>query len=127
MILCIPITENKGLKSEVYSHFGSASAFLLYDSEKESEEIVVNSDNEHTHGMCEPMKSISNRNIHSVIVGGIGKRALEKLHSMKIKVYKSESKTVVENIELFNKSLLKEFTPDDGCDHNIRRHQHYCK
>ena len=124
MILCIPIKENKGLKSEVYSHFGSAPAFLLYDSEKQSEEIVVNSDNEHTHGMCQPMKSVSNRNIHSVIVGGIGKHALEKLHAAKIKVYKSESKTARENINLFNKSLLKEFTLDDGCDQHMRRHRH---
>ncbi|MBT8385963.1 MAG: NifB/NifX family molybdenum-iron cluster-binding protein [Ignavibacteria bacterium] len=122
MNLCIPIKENNGLQSEVYSHFGSAYAFLLFDTEKEQVEIINNSDKKHSHGECEPMKSISSRDVNAVIVGGIGTRALEKLHALHIKVFKSKEGTAIENVKLFKKASLQEFTPDDGCAHHNRRH-----
>ena len=123
MRLCIPIKKSNGLNSEIFSHFGSASAFLLFDTEKEQVEIINNSDKQHSHGECEPMKSISSRDVNAVIVGGIGIRALEKLHALHIKVFKSKEGTASENIELFKKSSLQEFTPDDGCAHHNRRHR----
>lgn len=124
MKLCIPIKENKGLESSIYSHFGSAQAFLLFDTENEEEEIIENSDKHHAHGQCEPMESIKGRNVDVVIVGGIGTRAIIKLHALKIKVFKSEAGTALHNVDLFKKSLLKEFTEDDGCAHHNRGHRH---
>ena len=124
MKLCIPIKKNKGLESSVNTHFGSAPAFLLHDTETDENEFINNSDHHHNHGQCEPMKSIKNRDVDIVIVGGIGTRAIKKLHALQIKVFKSEAGTVWENLELFKKSLLQEFTPDDGCAHHQRRHRH---
>ena len=124
MKLCIPVKENKGLESSVNSHFGSTPAFLLFDTEKEQVEISNNKDKRHNHGECEPMNSIKGRDVDAVIVGGIGTRAMKKLHALKIKVYKSEKGTALHNIDLFKKSLLQEFTPDDGCAHHQRRHRH---
>ena len=118
MLLCIPIKENNGLKSEVYSHFGSASAFLLFDTEKEREEIIDNSDKHHVHGQCHPLSSINGKDIEAIIVGGIGARAINKLQADNIKVFKSEPGTVEQNLNLFKKSLLPELTENDACVHH---------
>ena len=119
MKLCIPVKENKGIKSPVYSHFGSSSAFIIYDTDNENIEVLDNSDQNHVHGQCHPMNSINGKNIDAIIVGGIGARAINKLQANNIKVFKSEPGTVEHNLNLFKKSLLLEFTDDDACVHHM--------
>ena len=119
MKLCIPTMENNGLDSKVYSHFGSASAFIIYDTESDTLEELDNSDKQHIHGQCHPMNSLNGRNIDAIIVGGIGARAIEKLQANNIKVFRSEPGTVESNIELFKKGLLKELTLEDACMHHL--------
>jgi len=118
MKLCIPIKENKGLKSEVYSHFGSSSAFIIYDINNENIELLDNSDQHHVHGKCNPINSISGKNIEVVIVGGIGARAINKLQAENIKVFQSKPGTVEYNVNMFKKSLLKEITEQEACVHH---------
>ena len=118
MKLCIPIKKNKDLDSEVYSHFGSASAFIIYDTENQDFVLTNNADKQHLHGQCQPMNSLADKNVDAVIVGGIGERAILKLNAMNIKVYKSESGTVKSNIELFHNSALMELTPEYACAHH---------
>ncbi|MGD8307437.1 MAG: NifB/NifX family molybdenum-iron cluster-binding protein [Ignavibacteria bacterium] len=119
MRICIPIKENNGLDSEVYSHFGSANSFIIYDANSQEYTISDNSDSQHIHGQCQPMKSIQDKNIDVVIVGGIGERAILKLNEMNIKVFKSEIGTAKSNIEFFERSELQELTPEFACtNHN---------
>jgi predicted Fe-Mo cluster-binding NifX family protein len=118
MKLCIPIKENNGLNSEVYSHFGSASAFIIYDTDKQNFVLSNNHDKQHLHGQCQPLNSLAGKNVDVVIVGGIGERAILKLNAMNIKVYKSEGGTVINNIELFSKAGLMELTPEFACAHH---------
>ena len=118
MKLCIPIKENNGLKSEVYSHFGSSSAFMIYDTDNDNIRLLDNSDQHHVHGQCNPINSINGQNIEAIIVGGKGARAISKLHANNIKVFQSEPGTVEHNVNLFNKSLLKELTYKEACAHH---------
>jgi len=118
MKLCIPIKVSNGLKSEVYSHFGSSSAFIIYDTSNRNFELLDNSDQDHVHGQCHPLNSINDKNIEAVIVGGIGARAISKLQANNIKVFQSEPGTVEQNVDLFNKSLLKELTDKEACMHH---------
>lgn len=118
MKICIPIKENNGMESEVYSHFGSASAFLLYDAEKNEIETLDNSDKNHVHGQCNPISSIEGNNIDGIIVGGIGARAIDKLNAQNIRVYQAVNGSAQMNIELFNKSLLPEMSVENACTHN---------
>ena len=119
MKLCIPIKENNGLKSEVYSHFGSSSAFIIYDTNNETFELLNNSDKHHVHGQCHPLNSKNGKNIEAIIVGGIGARAINKLQENNIKVFQSEQGTVEHNVNLFKKSLLKRLTDKDACVHHV--------
>jgi len=116
--LCIPVKNSNGLESEVYSHFGSASAFIIYDTEKKDFIISNNADKQHLHGQCQPLNSLNGNNVNVVIVGGIGQRAIMKLNALNIKVFKSESGTVKENIDWFLNSRLEEFSPEYACEHH---------
>jgi predicted Fe-Mo cluster-binding NifX family protein len=118
MVLCIPINENNGLESLVYSHFGSASTFILYDNETSEYDIIDNSNQNHVHGACHPMDSINGKNVDAILVGGIGARAIDKLNAKNIKVYQATTDTVQRNIDMFNNSLLKQFTLQDACAHH---------
>lgn len=122
MKICIPVNENKGLESAVYSHFGSAPMFLVYDSEKKAVKVLENNDLHHQHGMCQPLKAISGESIDAVIVGGIGRGAISKLNAEGIRVYKAEADTLLKNVELFKDGKLSEFSPDNCCDHHDCKH-----
>jgi predicted Fe-Mo cluster-binding NifX family protein len=118
MKLCIPIKQNNGLDSHAYSHFGSAPAFILFDTGTDEYEIIDNSNMHHSHGACMPMESLIGKNVDAVLVGGIGERAISKLNNQNIKVYHAVSDTVSMNVNMFKKSMLTELTLKDACRHH---------
>lgn len=115
MKICFPIVNNDGLKSMVNVHFGSTKDFLIYDSETKDHEIVSNADENHTHGMCQPLKALQGKVVDMVIVGGLGMGALQKLNAMGIKVCRAVAGTVDDNIQLFNSNRLAEISANDAC------------
>ena len=121
MKLCIPVNDDNGLLSHAYSHFGSAPAFVLFDTGTDEYEIINNSNQHHSHGACHPMESLTGKNVDAVLVGGIGERAITKLNSQNIKVYQAVSDTVSMNVYMFKKSLLPELTLEDACRHHHQR------
>jgi len=121
MKICIPVENNEGLESKVYGHFGSAPCFLIYDTDKETFEAIDNTDRQHIHGMCHPLKALDNQAINAVICVGMGVRAVQKLNEGGIRAYKVEGKTVAEVIKLYTKGALEEITVDTACtDHECR-------
>ncbi len=122
MKICIPIAENEGLKATVNAHFGSAPYFLIYDNEKGAFEVINNSDSQHMHGMCHPLKVLDNKGIDVVVCGGMGVRAVQKLNESGIKAYKASTETAEEIINRFNKGKLKEISVDNACiDHSCHQ------
>lgn len=115
MKLCFPVKEISNLDSEVYGHFGSAPAFILIDSDTEEVTVINNSDQHHAHGMCNPIGALEGRKVDVVVVGGIGRGALMKLHGAGITVYKALGRTVRENIVLFSSRKLPQFQPEHVC------------
>lgn len=118
MKLCFPAETNKGLESIVYSHFGSAPFFLLFDTETNTSDIIDNQDLGHEHGMCSPLKALNGKAVDAIVVGGIGAGAVSKLNSMGIKVYRAEENTVRKNIDLFKSDSLPQISIDDACGHH---------
>ncbi len=110
MKICFPVLNTNGLESEVCGHFGSAPAFLIFETDTNEITIIKNKDQHHSHGACNPLKALNNQKIDAVVVGGIGGGALNKLNSNGIKVFQAKSKTVRENIALVKAENLPEFT-----------------
>ena len=77
MKICIPVEKDEGIDSAVYGHFGSAPYFLIYDMESKSAEVIENSNQHHSHGTCNPLGAISEKNVGAVITGGMGMGAVQ--------------------------------------------------
>jgi predicted Fe-Mo cluster-binding NifX family protein len=118
MNICVPVTEDKGLESGVSAHFGSAPLFLIVDTENGSCRAIPNRDLHHGHGMCQPLLSLGGEKVEGVVVGGIGKGALNKFGAANIRVYLSESPTVEATVTAFKAGSLREVTPADACGHH---------
>lgn len=118
MKVCIPVSENKGLKSVPYGHFGSAQKFVICDLESKELKSIDNGDLGHEHGKCQPLKALVGNKVDAVIVGGIGAGAIMKLNEMGAKVYKAVDDTIEANLELLQKNELKELSVNDACSHN---------
>ena len=122
MKICIPIVTSEGLKAKVNAHFGSAPYFLVYSTEEKTFEVINNSDNHHIHGMCHPLKALDNKGIDTVVCGGMGARAVQKLNEGGIKAYKASAGTAEEIIKKYKEDALEEITIHNACiDHNCHK------
>jgi len=115
MKVCFPIQKDEGLSSTVYNHFGSAPLFLVVDAETRNITLINNRDQQHAHGACNPMKALNNQTVEALIVGGIGAGALVGLNRIGIRVYRSQSVTVQENLLMLKNRTLPELTPEHCC------------
>jgi predicted Fe-Mo cluster-binding NifX family protein len=115
MKIAFPTQVDHGLDSSVFGHFGSAPYFVLVDSASGKFETMVNLDQIHTHGNCQPLAALGSRVVEAVVVGGIGGGALRKLIAAGVKVYRGVEGNVKENLELMKSGALPEFTMNMTC------------
>lgn len=120
MKICFPIDEERALESEVFGHFGSAPSFLMVDTETGSHNTISNSNRSHTHGTCKPIEILGGAEVDAIISCGIGGGALRKVNNQGVKVYRAEGRTVRDNLELFAKGTLSEFTPLSTCSMHLQ-------
>jgi predicted Fe-Mo cluster-binding NifX family protein len=109
------VETNEGMASFVYGHFGSAPAFLIYDTELSRIAAVDNTNAHHVHGACNPIMALGGNRIDAMVVGGIGPGAIMKLNAMGVRVYRAGAATVGENIDLLGKNSLLELSMNDAC------------
>ena len=115
MKICFPVQHDEGMDSAVFSHFGSAPAFVVVDTESDAVSTIKNSDQHHAHGACNPLKALDNQQIDAVVVGGIGAGALTRLNQAGIKVYRAHSRTVRENLADHQRQGLSEYALQSVC------------
>jgi predicted Fe-Mo cluster-binding NifX family protein len=115
MRICIPTETNEGKNAKVYGHFGSAPYFTIVDTEKDSVEIIDNTNQQHAHGMCQPMSALMGKNIDAVVTGGMGARAVQGLNQGGIKAYRAIPGTVADIVIQFTKGGLEEITVHNAC------------
>ena len=115
MRICIPTETNKGKEAAVYGHFGSAPYFTIYDTENYAVEIIDNSNQNHSHGMCQPMSAMVGKKIDVMVCGGMGSRAVQKLNEAGIKAYRAMPGTVADVVSQFAKGGLEEITVSNAC------------
>ncbi|MFH1226631.1 MAG: NifB/NifX family molybdenum-iron cluster-binding protein [Planctomycetota bacterium] len=115
MKICIPTETQDGKSAQVYGHFGSAPFFTIYDTEKDTVEIVKNANEHHSHGMCQPISALAGKSIDVVVCGGMGARAVQKLNEGGVKAYRAVPGTVADIAGQFSKGSLEEITIDNSC------------
>ena len=120
MRICIPTQSKNDKESKVNEHFGSAPYFAIYNTDDSTLEFIENTNAHHSHGMCQPIAALSEKNIEVVICGGMGARALQKLNQQGIKACKATTGTVEEIIAQYKSNSIEEITVENACN------QHEC-
>ena len=89
MRVCVPTENKEGLNAKVHGHFGSAQYFTVYDTEKDTVNIIDNTNAHHSHGTCHPIGVLGTGSIDVVVCKGMGSRAVQKLNSSRLsRLYK---------------------------------------
>lgn len=115
MKVCIPTETNQDIAADVYGHFGSAPYFMIYDTESCTTEIVVNTNQHHSHGMCQPMTVLMDKKIDAVVCAGMGGRAVQRLNEGGVKAYRAIQGTAQSVVDQFLKGGLEEITVVNAC------------
>lgn len=115
MRICFPVTENLGLESPVFEHFGSAPMFLLVDVDSGDISEQKNLDLGHGHGQCQPLKALAGQSVDAIVVGGIGRGALAGLKRSGLKVFQALTGTVADSLNAVQTGKLTEMTLDQVC------------
>lgn len=115
MRICIPTETAEGLAAQVYGHFGSAPYFTIYDCNQDSVEVIENAEQQHTHGMCQPLRALDGRTIDAVVCGGMGARAVLKLNQGGIRTFRATAGSVEQVIRSYKEGRLEELTIEHAC------------
>jgi predicted Fe-Mo cluster-binding NifX family protein len=110
--ICIPIQEDKGLKSEICIHFGSAARFIVVDTDTLAYR-VVSTGIEAAEG--NPVDLITRDPIDSVVVGGIGVRSLCDLREAGVDVVSTREDRVDDIVASFKEGDVNEINLDHTC------------
>lgn len=115
MKVCFPVLQNNGLESELYGHFGSAPTFIIVETADNTITTINNSEQQHAHGVCDPLKKFNNEKVDALVVGGLGLGALQRLNQAGVKVFQAQALSVKENLAKLQENNLYEFTPQHCC------------
>ncbi len=118
MKICIPVNEDKGMKSTVCGHFGSAPMFMIVDIDSGECQAIGNNNLHHAPGKCRPMAALAGTSVDGVVVGGIGTGALNKFQRGGIQVFLTQLETVEETVQAYKAGSLNPVTPATACAHH---------
>ncbi|MBS4534157.1 NifB/NifX family molybdenum-iron cluster-binding protein [Clostridium sp. D2Q-14] len=106
MRIVIPV-EEKSMGSNVSEIFGRTPYFLIYDKENKKEEFIENTASNSRGGAGIKAAQIVVDNKGDVLLTPqCGRNATDVIKGAEIKIYKTESRSVKENIEKFNTGTL---------------------
>jgi len=117
-VIAIPSTGPEGLESGIDAHFGHCAMYTLVevaDGEVKGVQSVPSC--AHEQGGClAPVQYLADKNVTTLISGGMGFRPLMGFNQAGIKVYHgSGAPTVRQAVDALMKDSLPEFTPDQTC------------
>lgn len=108
----IAITSTgKNLDNQLDLHFGRAFGFIIYDTETEKFEFLINQNLNAAQGAgIQTAQDIVNKDVQVVITGNCGPKAFTVLNTAKIKVYFMTDGSIKEVIKKFKCGELQEAT-----------------
>jgi len=102
MIIAIPVLENKGKNSVISEHFGHAPFFAFVEiDEKEIKSIEIEANPYEEHGPGVIPKYVKSKGAETIIVRGIGRRAIESFKELGIRVIRGAQGTIEDIINSY--------------------------
>lgn len=117
MKFAIPVSEQNGMASAVFGHFGSAPFYAVYDEATASLSFIDNGNRVHEHGTCRPTGELKEKGVEAVVCGGMGARAIGNLNDLGIKVYFCADAASVSGIlAMVQNEELREMRLENACN-----------
>ncbi|EAT14165.1 NifB/NifX family molybdenum-iron cluster-binding protein [Desulfuromonas acetoxidans] len=114
MKLCFPITENNGLNSRVFSHFGVTPKLLIVNTDtREYEEVAVHTADQQG-GLDKVLSALHTISPDAIALAGIGQGALDRLRQQGFTVYRGEE-TVAATLDKLIQNTLDEWPDTTSC------------
>ncbi|MBF7096199.1 NifB/NifX family molybdenum-iron cluster-binding protein [Alkalibacter mobilis] len=106
MKIGIPVNDNNK-ESGVCISFGRAPWFMVYDTEKKSEEFIKNTAADSPGGAgIKAAQILVDSKINALITPRCGENAAEVIKGAGIEIFKSQGENIGENIDQFEKNSL---------------------
>ena len=106
MIIGIPVDKDS-MESNVNTHFGRADFFLIYNTETEKGNFLVNTAANSAGGAgIKAAQIIVDSKVEVLISPRLGQNAAEVINSQNIKLYQSIKGSIEENIKAFKENKL---------------------
>ena len=123
MKICFPVQSTASdLNAPLCEHFGSAEAFVVYDTEAGT---LINPEvREATDDTCGCGSHRHSLVVDAVICNSIGGGMLGKLQASGIQVYQSQAATVAQAIEQFQQQALPKLETSSCCGGHGHTHAH---
>jgi len=118
----IPVTDDRGVDSQLSEHFGRAPFFAVFDFDEDGQVLssrAVPNESEHFGGVGFPPDRILQLEPDAVITYGMGPRALGRFQDARVAVLRANSGVVKEVVSAYLKNQLQELT--EGCQHALHR------
>ena len=118
MKIIVPL-ESKSLDTPVCQSFGRTPLFVLFDTEKDTEEILDNSAAASQGGAgIKAAQMLVDSGAKVLITYRLGQNAADVLNAGSIEIYKAQDGTVKDNIEKFKEGKLSLLTEIHAGFHN---------
>ena len=124
MKVCIPTTDEAGLRARLSPHFGKAPYYTVVDTDGWTLRTIINTNEHHAHGQCTPAASIQGLGVDAVVCRGLGRNALRKLRAAGLAVYVAEGWLVEDAVKAFVSGDLSELTDEAACHGHGHDHEH---
>ena len=115
MTICIPINEDKGLKSELCLHFTTAPNFMIIDPSTLQLNVIDNEGIGTAQPVDELVALLSEYAVSSAVVGGINPVVLRELQRVGISVFSSARDNVDDIVAAFTAGDVTPVTLDSHC------------
>ncbi|MCW4016167.1 MAG: NifB/NifX family molybdenum-iron cluster-binding protein [Candidatus Bathyarchaeota archaeon] len=116
--LVIPVSEEKGVDSQLSQHFGRAPFYAIIDLDDKGQVIgqgTIANTSEHFGGVGLPPDRILQLRPKALVTYGLGSKALKMFQDASVAVLRTEANTVKEVVNAYNNNELQELT--QGCHH----------
>ena len=114
VIIAVPCSDDKGLESGIFAHFGRCPYFFILDTETKDERVIPNT-SEHLGGEGTPPALLANEGVTVLICEDLGRRAIMELSRLGIGVYVGANGTAGDAIEAWSKNELKSPQDEYAC------------
>lgn len=96
------------MESQMDQRFGRAASFIIVETKTMEYEAIENTGAAASGGAgISAAQLVADKGAEALITGNVGPNAMNVLKAAKIEIYKGNSLTVKENIELLNKGVLE--------------------